>query len=344
MTSPLSPGSAADPWLREPDPGRIEQRVSLLRLDGPDTLRFLHGQTSQAIEQARPGAWLGTCCLTPTGRARAVAEVLVDEGGAWLVITAGDGAAVREALDRVLFPADQVRLGEVGEGLLIQPVGTPLGHPARDTLPCAPAGGWLTVAGGQGWLLGEQVLLRAGDERPAWLTAWPVMEPVAAEALRIRRGLPAVPGEINGDTNPFELGLAPRVSLSKGCYAGQETLARLATYDGVKQQLRRWHCPDTGAVLAPGARLVDAAGERAGTITTALRLPIPDGNQAEAWIGLALIRRQALEADQLFVEPPPGGVNGPGAVLSISVPEAFVPPPVGAGGGAGTPASPAAAS
>lgn len=325
MTSPLLPDG--DPWSRElAGPARIEQRVSLLRLEGPDTLRFLHGQTSQALEQARPGQWLGTCCLTPTGRARAVAEVLVDEGGAWLAITAGDGSVVRESLDRVLFPADDVRLGELGEAVLIQRVGPPVGLAGPGTPPCSPAGSWDLLEEGEGWLLGEQVLLKNGRERPAWLMTWPPLEPEEAEALRIRRGLPAVPGEINGDTNPFELGLAARVSLSKGCYAGQETLARLATYDGVKQQLRRWHCPDSAALLVPGARLLDAAGERAGTVTTALRLTPAGGNQDGGWIGLALIRRQALGADQLVAELPEGVGDGP-AVLSVSIPESFVPPP-----------------
>jgi folate-binding protein YgfZ len=332
MSLPLSPPDDVDPWARQlAGPARIEQPVSLLRLDGPDTLRFLHGQTSQALEQARPGQWLSTCCLTPTGRARALAEVLVDEAGAWLVITAGDGAVVRAALDRVLFPADDVQLGALREGLLIQRVGTATGLPGARTQPRSPTGTWVSVEAGEGWLLGELLLLAEGCEPPAWLAAWPPLEPVAAEMLRIRRGFPAVPGEINDETNPFELGLAPRVSLSKGCYVGQETLARLATYDGVKQQLRRWYCPDSEAVLACGARLLDAAGERAGTITTAFRLSPGAGIQAGGWIGLALIRRQALEVEQLGVYLPEGG-EAPPAVLSISIPDDFVPPPVGAGG------------
>jgi len=323
MTSPTA--QQDQPWPEQPaGPARIDQRVTLLRLDGPDTLRFLHGQTSQALLQARPGQWLRTCCLTPTGRLRALAEVLVEEGGAWLVITAGDGPVVRAALDRVLFPADDVRLGELEEALLIQPLG-------------ASAGTWVSLEAGEGWLLGEQLLLREGREPPSWLTALPPLAPEEVEVLRIRRGLPAVPGEINDDTNPFELGLSPRVSLAKGCYAGQETLARLATYDGVKQQLRRWHCPDSAVEIPAGATLRTVTGERAGTITSALRLtPVP-GMGAKGWIGLALIRRQALEMDQLSVELPAGGVEPP-VFLSISMPDDFMPPPVGAGGvSAGSP-------
>jgi folate-binding Fe-S cluster repair protein YgfZ len=60
----------------------LEQPVSLLRLEGPDTLRFLHGQSSQDLVLAPPGAWCSTCCISPTARLRALAEVLVDGGGA----------------------------------------------------------------------------------------------------------------------------------------------------------------------------------------------------------------------------------------------------------------------
>ncbi|MEI7951130.1 MAG: hybrid sensor histidine kinase/response regulator, partial [Synechococcaceae cyanobacterium ELA182] len=93
----------------------LQRPVGLLRLEGPDTLRFLHGQTSQDLQLARPGQWLGTCCISPTARLRALAEVLVVEGGAWLVISEGDATAVRQAFDRVLFPADDVRLSALSE-------------------------------------------------------------------------------------------------------------------------------------------------------------------------------------------------------------------------------------
>ncbi len=139
--SPDPTPAAADPWHWTPPQGsRWSRPVGLLRLDGPDTLRVLHGQTSQALEGARPGQWLGTCCISPTARLRAVAEVLVDDAGAWLVIVDGDAGAVRTALDRVLFPADKVRLGPVTAAVLHQP----LGAPEPEALP---AGTWVVAAG-----------------------------------------------------------------------------------------------------------------------------------------------------------------------------------------------------
>jgi folate-binding protein YgfZ len=308
--------AAADPWRWTPPEGsRWSRPVGLLRLDGPDTLRVLHGQTSQALEGALPGQRLGTCCIGPTARLRAVAEVLVDEAGAWLVIIDGDPGAVRTALDRVLFPADKVRLGPVTAAVLHQP----LGAPEAEALP---AGSWAALEGSPGWRLGDALLLPADAPLPAGLAARRPLEPREAERWRLQQGLPAAPGEINEEINPFELGLAGRVSLSKGCYVGQETLAKLATYDGVKQQLRRWWAtavPDEA--VAAGTPLHDGQGGRAGQITSSLELPGDGG-----WIGLALVRKAWLQESELRAGP------APGVTLSLSVPEAFQPPPVGPGG------------
>jgi folate-binding protein YgfZ len=309
---------------------RCDWPVSLLRLDGPDVLRFLHGQTSQALEQGQSGQWLSTCCITPTARLRALAEVLVDGEGATLVIRVGDGEAVRSALDRVLFPADAVRLGPLAAGLLVESIGV-------ESDPQAPAAGrWAALAApDKGWRLGSQLtLLPAGQPLPASLADLPPLSAQEQEHWRLGQGLPVVPNEVNEDTNPFELGLADRVSLNKGCYVGQETLAKLATYDGVKRQLRRWICvepPAQGAGLAAGTKLWgEAAGEssqRAGVITSSFSI---DGGRV--WIGLALVRRQALEAGRLRAG------EGAGAPwLELSLPERFVAPPVGAGSAASRP-------
>lgn len=328
------------PWS-PPAPGRSERRVALLHLEGADALRVLHGQTSQAIQPAaRPGDRLRTCCITPTARLRALAQVLVEENGAWLVIEAGDAAGVRLALDRVLFPADAVTLGPLRAALLVRPLAAGQGLAGT-----AASGSWQPLQPGTapelaGWRFEDgSVLLPLVDATPPELAALAPelaalapLEPAALELERIRLGEPAVPGEIHDDHNPFELGLADRVSLNKGCYVGQETLARLATYDGVRQQLRRWWLPAGGAggdaaggaAPEPGETLLDAAGERAGRISSVLAV---DGG----WVGLALVRRAALDATELR--------RASGESLRISCPAAFVPPPVGAGGAGGAQAS-----
>ena len=310
---------------RPAQPSRLEQPVTLLRLEGPDALRVLHGQTSQAIELAAPGSALATCVISPTARLRALARVLVDASGAWLLIEAGDGAAVRTALDRVLFPADRVELGALQQALLITPV-LAAGEPdLPPDLAHSDAGQWQPLDAEQNvWLLGQQLLQLSPDAPlPAAMASRPPLQRQQQERWRLQQGTPAAPGEINDDCNPFELGLANRVSLNKGCYVGQETLAKLATYDGVKQQLRRWSAlqPAAASALAVGQTLLQGNGERAGAISSALALPQDDGSVQ--WLGLALVRRSALEQAALVA-----GEQGPS--LAISRPEAFIDPPVGA--------------
>ena len=309
---------SSDPWGWQPSgPSRTEQAGYLIRLDGPDSGRFLHGQTSSAIEGQQPGSWIPSCCTTATGRLRALAEVLVDRDGAWLLLRGADGTALWQALERVLFPADRVQLGPVTPVRLITPLGD-----GCDTLPQGADGSWISLEDGNGWLLGRQLVLLTTAELPAWLADRAPLPAREQQRWRIQQGVPAAPGEINDDTNPYEVGLADRVSLSKGCYVGQETLAKLATYDGVKQQLRRWFWRGTQAPGEPGTVLTggEPSSPRAGLITSSLALE--DG----LWIGLALVRRQSLQQTCLRAGPDPDG-----ALLELSRPPAWVDPPVGAG-------------
>lgn len=309
---------SSDPWGWQPSgPSRTEQAGYLIRLDGPDSGRFLHGQTSSAIEGQQPGSWIPSCCTTATGRLRALAEVLVDRDGAWLLLRGADGTALWQALERVLFPADRVQLGPVTPVRLITPLGD-----GCDALPQVADGSWISLEDGSGWLLGRQLVLLTNAELPAWLADRAPLPAREQQRWRIQQGVPAAPGEINDDTNPFEVGLADRVSLSKGCYVGQETLAKLATYDGVKQQLRRWFWRGTQDPGEPGTVLTggETSSPRAGLITSSLALE--DG----LWIGLALVRRQSLQQTCLRAGPDPDG-----ALLELSRPPAIVDPPVGAG-------------
>ncbi len=308
------------PWDWEPSGAcRLDLPAGLIRLDGPDALRVLHGQTSASIEGAPPGSWIPTCCITATARLRALAEVLVDGDGAWLLVGGGDPALVHQSLDRVLFPADRVSLQPVVAVRWILPLGAD-----QQELPASPAGSWQRCVQGAGWRLGNALVLPLDHPLPAELADRRRLEGDEAERWRIQQGIPAAPAELNGDHNPFELGLAGRVALNKGCYVGQETLAKLATYDGVKQQLRRWHwaAGSSAAPPMPGQELFSASQPgRLGRITSLLELG--DG----ARIGLAMVRRAGLGEQHLQA-----GEGTGAARLSLSLPERFGTPPVGPGG------------
>jgi len=310
--------------MSAPTPARWSTAISLLRLDGADTRRFLHGQSSQAIEPGQPGDCLATCLISATARMRALALVCLDATGAELLVLAGDGAAVHQALDRVLFPADRVRLGTPQPATLVRWLGDPQPETDDDTRLLRPG---VDLGAGRD----QAVLLqRDGTRLPAWLAALPELNDEQVERLRLRQGFPAAPAELNDDTNPFELGLADWVNLNKGCYVGQETLAKLATYDGVKQQLRHWRADSATADRChPGAGLTTATGERAGVITSMLA-------GAEGVEGLALVRRSALMEPELLAGAGPSGaaaMDGSSTALrlQINTPAGFTAPPVGAG-------------
>ena len=274
--------TGVDPWALPQVPFRFSFAVSRFGLEGPDSLRVLHGQTTQAIEGLQPGQSSETCCVTATARLIALARVTVEQDGASLLLTAGPGEQVRQAIDRVLFPADRVRLG---------PLEALEWHGLVETGGAQGS----EVAGGAGWgLPGRHWLLPVGAPLPPELAAVQPLAPQLQEWLRIRQGLPAAPGEINDDFNPFELGLAERVSLNKGCYLGQETLAKLNSRDGIKQQLRRWWAADSGSLPAAGQPLLGADQQRLGRITSVL-----PGTADLPCCGLAMVRRAWLEAPEL---------------------------------------------
>ena len=117
------------------------------------------------------------------------------------------------------------------------------------------------------------------------------------EQLRIHQGIPAPGAELSEEFNP-ELGLRHRVSLEKGCYLGQETLAKLHSRGGLKQQLRRFVVADGADAPASGQQLRTATGERAGVVTSV------QGDR-----GLLLLHRRCWDQSEL-------------AGLELSVPEA----------------------
>lgn len=112
----------------------------------------------------------------------------------------------------------------------------------------------------------------------------------AQNSYRIEQGLPAAPFEINDNYNPHEARLLDMVSFTKGCYIGQEVIARLDTYNKVQKFL-------TGVVLsAPVGQnenfvLLDEEGNEVGNITSTAY-----SYKCKKYIGLAYIRRAFNDA------------------------------------------------
>ncbi len=258
-----------------------DETFPIIRLNGAGARDFLQGQTTADLRKTVHGMLQQSCWLTATGRLRAVLELRLDDDGADVLVLAGDTDAMTQGLDQVIFPADRVRMGERRLQRRVQA---------------------LRPESSAAWIDDESNL-------PTELTGSRRLLSTELEQRRLKLGFPPGQAELTGNTNPFELGLAQCVSLDKGCYLGQETMAKLAGRAGTKQQLRCWVSPHQ---LNSGEQLFD--GEtRAGVVTSRLEL------ESESWVGLALIRRQYLSCGQLI------GPNG--QVVTLERPELFQDPP-----------------
>lgn len=89
------------------------------------------------------------------------------------------------------------------------------------------------------------------------------------EATRIRLGVPAFPNELSEKVNPLEAGLRRFVSFTKGCYIGQEVVARLDTYGKVQRSLTHLSAEDPDVPILPGAIVSDGRSE-VGWVTSSL--------------------------------------------------------------------------
>ena len=102
------------------------------------------------------------------------------------------------------------------------------------------------------------------------------------ETLRIEQAIAAYPAEMNEDRNPLEANLKPYINFNKGCYIGQEVVARLNTYDRVQCFMCRLELDD-GLVVAPGSQVV-VEGSSVGEVTT-----------SSPGIALAFLRKKHYE-------------------------------------------------
>ena len=227
-----------------------------IRLTGADRVRFLHNQTTQNIEQLAAGEGTYTVFVTSTGRTIDLATVYAQEDSLLVVVSPGMAKTLYDWMDRYIFFSDKVTLADeseqtfmltvVGDGCdeILRAVGAEA--IASDVefshQPMTIAGADVRVAAGSDLAMpGYTIWGERADFEAVWSA---VVEGGAIasdknqwEHLRIRQGRPMPEKELTADDNPLESGLWNSVSFEKGCYIGQETIARLNTYKGVKKRL-----------------------------------------------------------------------------------------------------------
>jgi folate-binding protein YgfZ len=241
-----------------------------VRVTGADARAWLGDLVTSDVVSLEPGRSQRSLLLGPTGGIRADVTIGMDEEGFLLVQAPDQPARVDELLAPYVLSSD-VRLTEVTDDLAWFAVpGGIAGVEGRALAPSVLGSGVdLVAARGDAAerlrdRLRERGLAEAGAE--------------AAEVLRVRRGAPRLGVDFEADALPLEAALEDAVDFTKGCFLGQESVARVRNLGHARTVLRHVRSREG---LAVGAE-VRAAGAAAGFVTSAARSP--DGG------GVAIVR------------------------------------------------------
>lgn len=227
----------------------------LLKVTGEDRLRYLHNQSTNDFERLQPGQGCDTVFVTSTARTLDLATAYVTEDAVLILVSPNRRQQLLTWLDRFIFPFDKVELTDISAQTAVFSL---LGEPATDLL-VKLADGDLSVSPREHQIINiadipVRVAVGSGLAIPGYTLilnldgaaiVWSKLNEAGAiafgdrlwENLRIQQGRPVPDCELTEDYNPLEAGLWQTISFEKGCYIGQETIARLNTYKGVKQKL-----------------------------------------------------------------------------------------------------------
>ncbi len=329
--------------------GAFRAGRDVLAVRGPDAESYLQGQLSQDVLALAVGASADTLLLEPDGKLSALLRVTRTDGqGFVLDVDRGYGDAVLARLRRFLLrskvelehlPWRDLSLRGAGVAEAAQGLLTVLAERGVLALPFE-WNGWTGID-----LLGpEDVVLGPGDAAlPDGITA---CGPDAVEACRIVSGIPAMGTELTAKTIAAEAGLVERtVSFTKGCYTGQELVARLdARGSNVARRLV--------GVVAPAPAPASAGGEAPLALTRGMTLhagEAPAGDspaedkvvgtltsaawsaELGSWVALGYLHRSVEAPGPVRVRSGDGvGGSQPARATLLPMTAVPTPPPTGA--------------
>ncbi|MGH9366067.1 MAG: YgfZ/GcvT domain-containing protein [Thermoanaerobaculia bacterium] len=250
------------------------REAAILDVEGPDREGFLQGQLTQDLRGLAPGVARPTAALTPKGKLLFVARLIgLPECLRVLLPALSRVVALDHLRKYALF--QRVTVSDRSEEL--QRIG--LYGPGADRTSPPPEG--ILRLSGEGEFSGELLVPRNREaDAAAWLEreGSVALDRETSEALRVEAGRARFGEDIDSSNLPDEAGLDAALSATKGCYVGQEIVARRRTYGRVNRRLVGYRFPE-GPIPA-GARLrrpeaADQASERteAGRVTSSALSP-----------------------------------------------------------------------
>lgn len=252
----------------------------VVTISGPDRLTWLHALTTQYFEGLKPGVGTTALLLSPTGHVEHVMYGVDDGETFWLHTEPGAAAAMIAWLQKMVFMSRVEIADMTGDYAIVWRAGA------------APSDGPLTRSGADS-LGGHEVFLPRSElaslEGPA-AGMW------AYEALRIEAGAPRLGFDTDERAIPNELGwLGVGVHLDKGCYRGQETVARVHNLGRPPRRLVRLHLDGSVDHLPAHGYAVRLGEKQVGFVGSAAR------HHEYGPIALALVKRNVDAAAVLEV-------------------------------------------
>ena len=242
----------------------------IVRVTGPDRLSWLHSLTSQHLTELAPHQWTEALVLSPHGHVEHHLTLVDDGEATWMHVEPGTAPALVGYLDSMRF---MLRVD-------VTDLSTSYGVLSR-----------LSEDEVVDELVSRDSILDAVES-----SGLPLVGHGAFEALRVAAGRPRLGFETDHRTIPHELGwIGPAVHLDKGCYRGQETVARVHNLGRPPRRLVLLHLDGTQDVLPPPHTPVQLDDRAVGFLGTAV-------HHADLGpIALAVIKRQTADDAHLTV-------------------------------------------
>lgn len=288
--------------------------VGRLFISGQDALDLLNRLTTNKLEELVEGQGATTVITNADGRVVDLLSLAALDDGFWCLTSSGYAQTVVDWLDLYTFTEDifvsnhtddtfhLTLAGPAALGVIANTADATtltLDSAMRTALGGASVIIWRRLTGGAdgyevvGALTDRDIVLSSLVEagaRQASQDAW--------EAYRILNGMPAIDAEFGLFNNPLEARLLGAISETKGCYTGQEVLARLQTYNKIQRRLMGVELYD---FVAPGTKLIGPDGKNAGWITSIAQTSV--GIKGLALVGTRLATSGAtLAIDPAVVE------------------------------------------
>ncbi len=309
----------------------------VVTVTGDDRLTWLDSLTSQSLTGLTPGASAETLLLDPNGRLEHAMHVIDDGTTTWLLVEGAAAPALAAWLDRMRFmmrvevadvSAEWATLAQLGAQPLLD-AAAPNGHPLvwHDPWASVQTGGWQYAAEADhpaaSYAVAELLIERSrlaevADAVRAGTLA--MAGTLALDALRIAAWRPRFGTEVDDRTIPHELDwLRSAVHLAKGCYRGQETVAKVHNLGHPPRRLVMLHLDGSDALLPGAGTPVLLDGAAVGTVTSSAR------HHELGPIALAIVKRSLDPAAALVVETE--------GVSVAAAQQVIVPPDAGATAG-----------